>query len=569
MTKRLLFIAVLLLTTTFLRAQSVNILESAGWLESAFVKWTPLADADSYHVYYSGEGITDKKIDDQLIRSYGTYFRADMPGLKAGNYTFKVKPVTDGVEGVGAETALLSVASYDRSGFAFSNGRMPGAYQADGTPKNNAVILYVTEKTKNTISLDVTGANANPCVGLQAILDGFKKGRDLRPLIVRFVGQITDLAEMLNGDIVVENNRNVSSYITLEGIGEDAVLDGWGIRIKNATNIEVRNVGTMNCNSSEGDNISLQQNNDYVWVHHCDFFYGDAGGDSDQAKGDGALDCKTSTYVTFSYNHFWDSGKSNLLGLSEDTTDGLYISYHHNWYDHSDSRHPRVRFYSAHVYNNYYDGIAKYGVGATSGSSVFVEKNYFRNCKNPMMISMQGTDTKMGTDEKDAPTFSKEDGGIIKAFDNYLTGNYTFAPYSAANLVHFDAYVAVVRDEKVPTGLQTKKGAHKYNNFDTDASVMYHYNAHETNEVVDVVTKYAGRMNGGDFKWTFNNAVDDASYAVNPALKAALSSYKTTLVAIQGESPDNGNGGGNGDGDGNGGVITGDIIHNFTTEGKI
>lgn len=49
---------------------------------------------------------------------------------------------------------------------------------------------------------------------------------------------------------------------------------------------------------------------------------------------------------------------------------------------------------SVHVWNNYYDGCAKYGVGATTGSSVFVESNYFRATKDPMLISLQGTDAK-------------------------------------------------------------------------------------------------------------------------------------------------------------------------------
>ena len=82
----------------------------------------------------------------------------------------------------------------------------------------------------------------------------------------------------------------------------------------------------MLVDSGEGDNVSLQQDCQNVWVHNCDMFYGEAGGDADQKKGDGALDCKKSTYVTFSYNHFWDSGKCNLLGLSEGTTSGLYIT---------------------------------------------------------------------------------------------------------------------------------------------------------------------------------------------------------------------------------------------------
>ena len=318
--KKLLFFTTILLASAYTGAQSLTIDEAAGWLESAYVKWQPVDSAESYNVYVSGEGITDEKIDDQLIRNYGTFYRADVLGLREGTYTIKVVPVIAGEEGEGAVSSPLTVKAHDRTGFAFSNGRTPGAYKADGTPKDNAVILYITENSKNTVSLDVTGADENPCVGLQTILEGFKKGEDTRPLIIRLVGQITDPAYMDKGDIVIENDNNASGYITMEGVGNDAVADGWGIRVKNASNIEIRNIGLMNCNSDEGDDIGLQQNNDYIWVHHCDFFYGDAGSDADQVKGDGALDCKKSTYVTFSYNHFWDTGKSNLLGLSEDTT---------------------------------------------------------------------------------------------------------------------------------------------------------------------------------------------------------------------------------------------------------
>ena len=530
MKKNLLFLAVLFFTTQ-IWAQQVTFTESSGWLESVFVKWQPISNAQTYNVYYTGEGVTDKKIDNELIRSYGSYYRADIPGLKAGSYTITVKPVISGIETPGSTTNSLTVKAQDRTGFAFSNGRVPGAYNLDGTPKSNAVILYITEQTKNTISQTVTGATTNPCVGLQAILDGYKKGKDLRPYIIRIVGQITDPTYLLDGDLVIENNKTANCYLTLEGIGDDAVADGWGIRVKNASNIEIRNIATMNCNSGEGDNIGLQQNNDYIWVHNCDFFYGDAGGDADQAKGDGALDCKKSTYITFSYNHFWDSGKSNLLGLSEGTTAGLYITYHHNWYDHSDSRHPRVRYYSAHVYNNYYDGNSKYGVGSTLGSSVFVENNFFRNCKYPMLTSMQGTDVYGGAEG----TFSNEAGGTIKAYNNTMSGQTRFVGYDATNFPkEFDAYVATTRNETINSSITSKSGSNTYNNFDTNSSIMYSYTPDSPDDAKTNVMQYAGRVSGGDLKWTFNNTVDDTADAVNTGLKAALIGYQTSLVAIQG-----------------------------------
>ncbi|MGN7808948.1 pectate lyase family protein [Flavobacterium sp. 22076] len=528
MKKNLLFLTMFLIA---FQTWSQQINEASGWLESVFVKWQPVSNAQTYNVYYTGGGLVDQKIDNELIRSYGTYFRADIPGLKAGSYTVKIKPVISGVEGTGTTTSSLTVKAHDRSGFAFANSRIPGAYNADGTPKSNAVILYITQQTKNTVSLTVTGASANPCVGLQTILDGYKKGKDTRPLIIRLVGQITDLSYMMNGDLVIENNNNAASYITMEGIGNDATADGWGIRVKNASNIEIRNIGIMNVDSGEGDNIGLQQDNDYVWVHNCDFFYGKPGSDADQIKGDGALDCKKSTYVTFSYNHFWDNGKSNLLGLSEGTTEGLFITYHHNWYDHSDSRHPRIRYYSAHVYNNYYDGNSKYGVGSTLGSSVFVEANFFRNCKYPMLTSMQGTDVYNGA----TGTFSSEDGGTIKAYNNTMSGQNRFVGYNATTYpVEFDAYVAATRNETISSTIKSKKGAKTYNNFDTNSSVMYAYTPESPENAKTTVMQYAGRVSGGDFQWTFNNAVDDTADGVNIGLRDALNTYQTSLVSIQG-----------------------------------
>lgn len=575
MIKKILFQIVFLLFSTTTFSQTITIIESEGSLESAYIKWLPVTNADSYNVYYTGQGVNHKKIDDQLIRNYDTYFRADVLGLSEGLYTIEIAPVVDDVEGVLTTSSTIIVKAHDRTGFAFSNNRVPGAYKMDGTVKEGAVVLYITQNTKNTISLDVLGANENPCVGLETILEGYKKGSDNRPLIVRFIGQITDFDYMDKGDIVVENKNNSSSYITLEGVGDDAVADGWGIRIKNASNVEIRNMGTMNTDSNEGDNIGLQQGNDYIWIHNCDFFYGGSGGDSDQEKGDGALDCKKSTYVTFSYNHFWDTGKSNLLGLSENTTEGLYITYHHNWFDHSDSRHPRVRFYSAHVYNNYYDGNAKYGVGSTKGSSVFVEANYFRNCKYPMQISMQGSDvfneSTQTNDYSNNPTFSKEDGGIIKAFNNFITGQTRFITYAATGFTafdstkDFDAYLATTRNEIVSNNVISNYGNNTYNNFDTNLSIMYNYTPDSPEDAKNNVMKYAGRLNGGDFKWTFNNDVDDTSYAVNIPLKNALINYNTTLISIQGDDESSGNGdlGGDGGTDPN----PGDEIHNFTNSG--
>ena len=524
----------------------VSLQTASGALESAYAEWAS-DGSDSYNVYYSGAGASDVKVDAPLIRKYGSKYRVDVVGLKAGSYTLKVASVKGGKETASTTSKSLTVKAHDRAGFAFSNGHVPGAYNADGTLKNGAVVLYISESTKNTVKLNVVTSNkgtVTECVGLQNILTGFKKGFDKRPLAIRLIGNVTDPEVTDKGDITIDMGKKEGLSMTVEGIGNDATANGWGFRVKGTQDLEIRNIGIMNVDSDEGDNITLQQDNQYVWVHNNDFFYGHAGSDKDQAKGDGALDCKLSTYVTFSYNHFWDNGKSNLLGLKEGSSDGYYITYHHNWYDHSDSRHPRVRYYNAHVYNNYYDGNAKYGAGSTLGSSVFMEANYFRNCKYPMMTSLQGTDVYASATKRDPTnngTFSKEAGGTIKAYNNYMEGSYTFIPYGASKYilkgketaigdidskVDFDAYVVTSRDALVPSSVKSYEGANTYSNFDTDKSIMYSYTVDSPEQAVANVRAYAGRLQGGDFKWTFDNSVDDASSDVNQALKDALMAYK-------------------------------------------
>lgn len=505
-------------------AGSVRLKTAQGAAECAFCEWEPVSGAEGYHVYADG-----KPLDSMLIRQYSGYFRADAVGLKAGSHTLKVVPLRNGQEDASAAAEqTVTVTAHDRSGFGFVNGSASGAYNDDGTLKSGAVVLYVTDETKDTVKLDVitdSKGGKTAVTGIQNILTAYQKGTDSRPLDIRCIGCITDPAVLSDGDLLLKGSgasKRLSCGVTVEGIGSDTVFNGFGLRIANCSGVEVRNIGFMNCNSGEGDDIGLQQNNDHVWVHNCDLFYGDAGSDADQAKGDGALDTKTSTYITHSYNHFWDSGKCNLQGMKSEKAENC-ITYHHNWYDHSDSRHPRIRTCTVHIYNNYYDGNAKYGVGVTMGASAFVEQNYFRKCPKPMMSSMQGTDA-LGEG-----TFSGETGGIIKAYNNIIVNAKSYITYQQ-NAASFDAYEVTNAKDAVPASVRTLSGGTSYNHFDT-ADSMYAYRADKPEDVPAVVTANAGRLQGGDFQWTFSES-DDASYAVNTALKAALINYRTSVVKI-------------------------------------
>ena len=521
----------------------VRITEARGWMESAYVKFDPFDGARTYHVYVKGGNYADYTlIDAQLVRNYGTYGRADMVGLvKAANYALKIVPVdADGAEMTAAanEAAAISVEAYDRSGFAHK-GRTEGvgAYNNDGSLKSNARVVYVTKNNAKTVTLDIvkdSKGTTETFTGLQDIIYGYQKGFETRPLAIRIVGTITaaDCDEFLSSSegIQVKGKGAYSPLnITIEGIGNDAVTTGFGFLIRNSASIELRNFANMLCMD---DAVSIDTDNEHIWVHNLDMFYGQPGSDADQKKGDGTIDIKgDSRYITVSYNHLWDSGKASLCGMKSETGPN-WIAYHHNWFDHSDSRHPRIRTMSVHVYNNFFDGNAKYGVGAAYQSNAFVERNYFRNCKYPMLISQQGSD--VATNAKG--TFSGEDGGMVKSFGNKIIGATRYVTYQQ-NGTQFDAYEAATRDEQVPASVKAVKGGRTYDNFDTNSSLFYTYTPDEADAVPGIVTGWlgAGRMGHGDLQWTFNNAFEDKNAEVIDALKNALENYKSTLVGIFGE----------------------------------
>lgn len=552
--KRHLFLYVLLAVALTIAASDsgviqnngVQITTAAGWNESLYAEWEHFEGADNYNVYVKGGQYADyTKIDGQLVRSYGSYNRADAVGLKAGDdYSIKVVPVINAKE----EESKASIAtniivrSFNRDGYAHHQASAGiGAYNNDGTLKEGARILYISKDNAKTVTLDmlVKTGKTETRTGIQDILKAYEKGIETRPLCIRIIGLLKkdDMPELGSSSIGLQvKGKGQNMNLTIEGVGNDATFHGFGILVRNCRYVELRNLGVM---MHPEDGISFDTDNEHLWGHNLDIFYGENKG-GDKAKGDGSFDVKGTLYATVSANHYWDSGKCNL-NSNKDEVD--YVTYHHNWFDHSDSRHPRVRVSKhLHVFNNYYDGNSKYGVGATTASCIFVEKNYFRHCKYPMLISKQGSDIHngTGTSSETKGNFSSEDGGIIKAFDNYITEQTSFEPYVAGDALyskHFDAYVVENRNDQVPAEVVTLQGGTGYNNFDT-ANDFYMYSPDAAADVPSTVTgQYgAGRCQHGDFQYTFDNATQDKNSEVITDLSNKLANYESKLVKIYGDS---------------------------------
>lgn len=529
---------------------SVNVKKAEGWLNSAYVIFDD--NAASYTITCDG-----KAVDNELLRHYSTYkynensysdgqttweeksysnvCRVDVLGLAAGEHKISIVPA-----GGEATEISVNVLNHDRSGYAFSGSDTPGAYNRDGTLKSNAKVIYVTKDTAKTVSLDITNSKGvtTTYTGLQNILRNstLKTSASDLSLDIRVIGKLSigdlDAYDSSAEGLQIKTNVNASKNpvpVTIEGVGHDATIWGFGFLVRDSSHVEFSNLGIM-CFLDDG--ISLDTGNYYTWVHNVDIFYGSTGGDSDQAKGDGSLDVKgKSNWQSYSYMHFWDSGKSSLCGMSSETADSR-LTYHHNWFDHSDSRHPRIRTQTVHIYNNYFDGNAKYGVGVTLGASAFVEQNIFRNPHDPMMSSKQGTDaTGDGT-------FSGENGGVIKAFNNM----YFQLGYNGVKFQHMtnkdegwkegdndiDCYIVDNRADTVPSSVKAVAGGTSYNNFDTTEDLhLADGSLTEPKAALTNVVKFAGRHNP-DFAWTFNNAEEDANYGLIKELKNAVSNYNNT-----------------------------------------
>lgn len=563
-------------------------------LEAAYVTWKAADNAKWYNVYYSEKGANSwTKLDGPLVREYKDYYRADAVGLKAGEYDMKVVPVSSDDEEAAeyASTASgITVKAQTREGYAFTGGNVPGAYNTDGTLKANAQVIYVTAATAKTVTATVNGAQVT---GFQSILDARKQSSE--PLCFRIVGTVnrSDLDHIssseeglqVKGAGTAAQNKTTSN-ITIEGVGNDGTINDFGILIRNCKNVEVKNLGIVNFID---DGVSVDTGNSNLWIHNLDIFYGSAGGDADQAKGDGSLDSKASDYCTYSYNHFWDSGKCNLLGNGDSESSGeggsTHITYHHNWYDHSDSRHPRIRIATVHIYNNYFDGNSKYGVGAANDSTAFVESNYFRSTAKmkPILSANQGTDAT-STNEKGETkgNFGSENGGAVKAFGNVFDcpADKLLYYYQTKTELNdggkgkgVDCWQAATRDEIVPDTYKTVKGGNTYNNFDT-ASDFYKYNPDTAEQAKRNVERYAGRMDGGDLKYDFDDATQDSNYAIIPELKSAVTNYKGSVIKIGGAAVDSGSteGGSTGGNTGNEGGETGGetpVTPPVTVDGEI
>ncbi|MBR1735464.1 MAG: hypothetical protein IJ736_00405, partial [Firmicutes bacterium] len=386
-----------------------KIVSYGGWHESIFAVWENDTDVKNTKVYYKKSSDADYlQIDSELIRSLGSGARADIVGISAGNYDIKIV-LSNGTE---LTQNNITADSYDRSGYAFLNNETLGGYNADGTPKSDADIIYVTNETKNTVTY-------NSRTGIGNILKNASKLS--KPLIVRFIGTVDTQTRDSDGTKTTDKNNGIvaingltdrvssggddtyfnmcdidsAKNITVEGIGTDATIEKWGFTFSKCKYIEVRNLHFTKYPEDACSFLgSTSSYGSYAWLHNCTFDIGenkyDLTPEQDKHEGDGSTDVAYFNNITFSYNRFNNCHKTSLNGNGDKVTQ-YNITWHHNYFNSCGSRLPLIRQANMHSYNNYFYKTTNNCIDSRASAWIFSEANYFEDCPSALKTTINAT----------------------------------------------------------------------------------------------------------------------------------------------------------------------------------
>jgi pectate lyase len=292
-------------------------------------------------------------------------------------------------------------------------------------------------------------------VGYASLNGGTTGGEDGEVITVTDFASLVDAVSgsaprvvQVSGTISSDGTRmiKVGSNKTIVGLGSDAVIRGFGFDVSGWTgevvdqhggdcepehidefdhveNVIVRNLAFI---SSSDDSINVRCYSHNVWIDHNTFF---------ESK-DGSVDIKRgSDWVTVSWNHFVGTDKTMILGHDDGNVEQdagrLHVTYHHNWFEDTVQRHPRVRFGHAHVFNNYVQRPGSYFVGAGVQSHILVEANYVLSDKDKIkIIKDYGGDDATFTENNIVEMIPSADEYVLEVNNGRSFNAVSHYPYS-------------------------------------------------------------------------------------------------------------------------------------------
>ena len=240
---------------------------------------------------------------------------------------------------------------------------------------------------------------------------------------------------LVNGMLSGSGTVEISADKTIRGVGSGSGVSGTTLNIEDMTpaNVIIQN---MNIRGVPGNDAIQIESATHVWIDHNTM---SSTIEDDPDFYDGMLDIThAADYITVSWNIVRNHWKTSLVGHSDDNESEdkghLRVTYHHNWFDRTFERSPRVRFgETVHVFNNYYTNVnnnsSSYAIASLMDAGLLVEGNVFENVQQACWS---------------ASGYADSDPGRLVARNNSLTNsgpcevNGTVAPipysYTAENV---------------------------------------------------------------------------------------------------------------------------------------
>ncbi|MGB3444184.1 MAG: CBM35 domain-containing protein [Actinophytocola sp.] len=219
---------------------------------------------------------------------------------------------------------------------------------------------------------------------------------------------------MVNGMLSGSGTVEISANKTILGAGSGSGISGTTLNIEDMApaNVIIQN---MNIRGVPGNDAIQIENATHIWIDHNTM---SSTIEDDVDYYDGMLDIThAADYITVSWNVIRNHWKTSLVGHSDDNEGEdrghLRVTYHHNWFDRTFERSPRVRFgETVHVFNNYYSNVdnnsSSYAIASVMDAGLLVEGNVFENVQQACWS---------------ASGYADSDPGRLVARNNSLTGS--------------------------------------------------------------------------------------------------------------------------------------------------
>ncbi|WP_053715094.1 pectate lyase family protein [Saccharothrix sp. NRRL B-16348] len=219
---------------------------------------------------------------------------------------------------------------------------------------------------------------------------------------------------LVNGMLSGTGTVEISADKTIRGVGSSSGISGTTLNIEDMSpaNVIIQN---LNIRGKVGGDAIAIESATHVWIDHNTM---SSTIEDNPDYYDGMLDIThAADYITVSWNVIRNHWKTSLVGHSDgnggEDRGHLRVTYHHNWFDRTFERSPRVRFgETVHVFNNYYTNVNNnadsYAIASLMDAGLLVEGNVFENVQQACWS---------------ASGYADSDPGRLVARDNSLTNS--------------------------------------------------------------------------------------------------------------------------------------------------